>query len=139
MITIDTSVFTDFLVNFDANRRLKAKSFFDEISERDFTICEPFLFDVELAGILRRRYDERTTSEILEDLKGRIEILDEISVHKTALYVSMRTHCRAIDAYFIATAKLTNSILITNDRVMAKMRKKLVLRLIISSKNLMKL
>jgi len=119
MIVIDTSVFTDFLVNFDENRHIKAKSFFDEISERDFTIYEPFLFDVELAGILRRRYDEKTVSKILEDLKGRIEVLDKSSIHKTALDIAMKTHSRAIDAYFIATAKLTNSILITNDKMMA--------------------
>ena len=31
----------------------------------------------------------------------------------------MKTHCRAVDSYFIATAKITNSILITNDKVMA--------------------
>ena len=36
----------------------------------------------------------------------------------------MKTHCRAIDAYFIATTRLTNSILITNDKVMAKNAKK---------------
>ena len=36
----------------------------------------------------------------------------------------MKTGSRAADAYFIATAKLTNSILITNDRVMAKNAKK---------------
>ena len=124
MIVIDTSVFTDFLVNFDEERHRKAKMFFDEISKRDFTIYEPFLFDVELAGILRRKYDERTVSEILEDLKGKIEVLDENSVHKTALDVAMKTHCRAIDAYFIATAKLTNSILITNDKVMANNAKR---------------
>jgi predicted nucleic acid-binding protein len=36
----------------------------------------------------------------------------------------VKTHCRAIDSYFIATAKLTNSILITNDRIMASNAKK---------------
>jgi len=29
MIVIDTSVFTDFFVNFDKNRHFKAKMFFD--------------------------------------------------------------------------------------------------------------
>jgi len=31
----------------------------------------------------------------------------------------MKTHCRAVDSYFIVTSKITNSILITNDKVMA--------------------
>ncbi|MCS7145044.1 MAG: PIN domain-containing protein, partial [Archaeoglobaceae archaeon] len=41
-----------------------------------------------------------------------------------AIEVSLKTGCRAIDAYFIATAKLTNSILITNDQIMANNAKK---------------
>lgn len=119
MIVIDTSVFTDFFVNFDEERHRKAKVFFDKISEGDFIIYEPFLLDVELAGILRRKYNERVVYEILEGLEGKIEVLDEDSTHKTALDIAMKTHCRAVDAYFISTAKLTNSILVTNDRTMA--------------------
>ncbi len=130
MIVIDTSVFTDFLVNFDEERHYKAKVFFDKISEGDFIIYEPFLLDVELAGILRRKYDERVVYEILEDLKGKIEVLDEASTHKIALDVAMNTHCRVVDAYFIATAKLTNSILITNDKIMSNNAKKFELKLI---------
>ena len=42
---------------------------FDKIS-KDFIIYEPFLFDVELIGILRRRYDERVVSTIIEKLKN---------------------------------------------------------------------
>ncbi len=69
MIIIDTSVFTDFFVNFDKDRYFKAKMFFDKIS-KDFIIYEPFLFDVELIGILRRRYDERVVSTIIEKLEN---------------------------------------------------------------------
>jgi hypothetical protein len=36
----------------------------------------------------------------------------------------LETGCRAIDAYFIATAKLANSTLITNDRIMAENARK---------------
>ena len=41
-----------------------------------------------------------------------------------AFQVALDTGCRAIDAYFIATAKLTNSILVTNDRIMVNNAKK---------------
>lgn len=102
----------------------KQRCFFDKISERDFIIYEPFLFDVELIGILRRKYNEKVVYEILVDLKGKIEVLDETSTHKLALDIAMKTHCRAVDAYFISTAKLTNSILVTNDRVMANNAKR---------------
>ncbi len=37
---------------------------------RDFIIYEPFLFDVELVDILRRRYDERVVSTIIEKLEN---------------------------------------------------------------------
>ena len=129
MIVIDTSVFTDFLVEFDENRHCLVKKFFDKISEHDFIIYEPFLIDVELAGILRRKHGEKVVSDILKDLKRRIEVLDETSMHKPALDVAVKTHCRAIDAYFIAAAKLTNSVLITNDRVMAENAKKYGIKL----------
>ncbi|WP_456330137.1 hypothetical protein [Archaeoglobus sp.] len=35
-----------------------------------------------------------------------------------AFEVAIKTSSRAADAYFIATVKLTNSILITNDKIM---------------------
>ena len=38
--------------------------------------------------------------------------------------MAIKTGSRAADAYFIATAKLTNSILITNDKIMARNAKK---------------
>ncbi len=120
MIVIDTSLFTDFLVNFNEDRHRKARMFFDKISGADFIIYEPFLFDIELVGILRRKFNEKLVSEIIENLKDKIKYLDEISIHKMAFNVAMKMHCRAIDTYFIATAKLTDSILITNDRIMSK-------------------
>jgi hypothetical protein len=39
--------------------------------------------------------------------------------NELAFQVSLNTGCRAIDSYFIATAKLTDSILITNDKIMS--------------------
>ena len=42
----------------------------------------------------------------------------------SAFQVALDTGCRDIDAYFIATAKLTDSILVTNDKLMAKNAKK---------------
>jgi len=118
MIVIDTSVFTDFFINFDDKRHKKAKMFIDSISTRDFIIYEPFIFDIELAGILRRKFSEATVSEIVEKLKSRIVVLDEVSLHRVAFNVAMNTHCRAVDAYFVAAARLSDSILITNDRIM---------------------
>jgi len=128
MIVLDTSLFTDYLILFEEDRHRKAKELFNQISEHDFIIHEPFLFEVELSGILRRKYSKKKSVEILKDVKSKIETVDEKYLHGIAINVAMKTHCRAIDSYFIATAELTNSILITNDRVMAKTLRKLILR-----------
>ncbi len=66
-------------------------------------------------------------------------LIREDEIFDVVLEICKNTGSRAVDGYFIATAKLTNSILITNDRVMVKTPRKLVLRLIISSKSLMRL
>jgi hypothetical protein len=94
------------------------------MSKSDFILYEPFLFEIELTGILSRKYSKERITEILERIKNKIEVVDEVDLHEISLSVAMETHCRAIDSYFVATAKLTNSILITNDRVMAYNAKK---------------
>ena len=56
--------------------------------------------------------------DILEDVK-LIPNPDDL-----AFEVAIKTGSRAADAYFIATARLTNSILVTNDKIMVKNAKK---------------
>lgn len=51
-------------------------------------------------------------------------LLSEDAIFDEALKIAERVHPRAADAYSIATAKLTNSILVTNDRMMANNAKK---------------
>ncbi|WP_202320455.1 PIN domain-containing protein [Archaeoglobus neptunius] len=87
MIVLDTSVFTDYLVIFDENRHRKAKEFVDELSERDYVIYEPFLFEVELAGVLRRKYTEKKTRKLLKDVKSRVVIVGETSLRSIAIDV----------------------------------------------------
>ncbi|WP_367114311.1 PIN domain-containing protein [Ferroglobus sp.] len=53
-----------------------------------------------------------------------MNLLDEGVIFETAKDVALKFHPRAADAYFIATAKLTNSILIANDKVMVENAKK---------------
>ena len=117
--TVDTSIFADFIFEFDENRTSAAENVLSEIKGR---ILNPKVFKVEMTCILSRRFHseivEKIISEILEDV-ALIENPDEI-----AFEVALKTGCRAIDAYFISTAKLTNSTLITNDRIMAENAKK---------------
>ena len=51
-------------------------------------------------------------------------MVEERSIFDEVLKICKNTGCRAVDSYFIATAKLTNSILVTNDRIMANNAKK---------------
>jgi len=53
-----------------------------------------------------------------------VDTISENEIFDTAISVAFDAYCRAADAYFIATAKLTNSILITNDKIMANNAKK---------------
>ncbi len=124
MIVIDTSVFIDYLIKFDDKKHKIAKNFFNEISKKDFILYEPFLFEIELSGVLRRKYDESVVKEIIDEVNKKVNIIEEEELHEVALNISLKTGCRAIDSYFIATAKITDSILITTDKVMAANSKK---------------
>ena len=124
MIVIDTSVFIDYLIKFDDKKHEIAKNFFNEISKKDFILYEPFLFEIELSGVLRRKYDESVVKEIIDEVNKKVNMIEEEELHEVALSMSLKTGCRAIDSYFIATAKITDSILITTDKVMAANSKK---------------
>ncbi len=124
MIVIDTSVFVDYLVKFDERKHQVAISVLDIISEEGIKLFAPFLFDVEFAGILRRKYGESKVKKMLEIVEQKVNIVEEEIAHETALNIALKTHCRAIDSYFIAIASLTSSILITNDKVMSENAKK---------------
>jgi len=55
---------------------------------------------------------------------SEIYLIPENQLFNTAYEIAFLVKGRAVDIYFIATAKVTNSILITNDRIMAKNVKK---------------
>jgi len=47
-------------------------------------------------------------------------IVEEKEIHDEATEIALLSGCRAIDVYYIATAKRLNAILITSDRIMRK-------------------
>ncbi|MEM4156351.1 MAG: type II toxin-antitoxin system VapC family toxin [Archaeoglobaceae archaeon] len=117
-LTIDTSVFADFILEFDEKRTKKAEKILEIAKE----ILNPKLFKVELTCILARRFHSEEVEKIISEILYEIAFFDNSD--EIAYLIALNTGCRAIDAYFIATAKLTNSILITNDRIMAENAKK---------------
>lgn len=124
MIVIDTSVFTDFLLKFDIARHKNAKLLLEAISNENMTIYEPFLFEIELASILSRKHNSSEVTRIIQVIREKINIIEENSLHRISFDIGLNTGCRAVDAYFVAVAKFTDSILMTNDKIMSENSKK---------------
>ncbi len=117
MIVIDTSVFVDSLFEKNEERYKIANKFLAEIG--GLIVYVPKIFLVELLSVAGRLGIRITKDEII-DLISDFEIISEDSIFEFTLEIAEKVHPRAVDSYFIATAKLTSSILISNDRKMVK-------------------
>jgi hypothetical protein len=115
-IVVDTSVFIDLILEYDENRTQKAEKTLTIIQERSLKIVNPAIFKVEIAGVLSRNLPESRVKSIVKDILNDIELTP--NPDDLAFEIAIKAGSRAADAYFIATAKLTDSILITNDRIM---------------------
>ena len=122
-VVIDTSVFVDSILEYDKYRTKTAEDLLEIVQNASVNnILEPFLFKVELAGVLSRKLPRDRVGLIVKDILDEVRIIP--NPDDLAFEVALKTGSRAADAYFIATAKLTNSILITNDKIMADNAKK---------------
>ena len=72
----------------------------------------------EIFGVLVR-YNVKLADIGYDFVLENFNLIDEGVIFDEILKVCKNTGSRAVDGYFIATAKLTNSILITNDKIMA--------------------
>ena len=118
MVVVDTSVWLDLFLE-DSERKKVAEDLMKAI---ETTIYEPEVFKIELAGTLSRRFRKDDVLSFVDEVMAKVRLVG--NPNELAFQVAVNTGCRAIDAYFIATAKVTGSILITNDKVMAKNAKK---------------
>jgi predicted nucleic acid-binding protein len=117
MIVVDSPVFVDSLFegNEDGNR--KATEFLNSID--NLIVYIPKIFLIELISAIKRLRISMSRKDI-ERLVAYFEILNEDFVFEEAIKVAEEVHPRAIDSYFIAAAKLTNSVLISCDRRMVE-------------------
>ena len=83
----------------------------------------PRILLIEFVAVARRLGMAISKLDVVR-LTADFVLLSEDTIFDEAFKIAERVHPRAADAYFIATAKITNSILITNDKVMAKNAKK---------------
>ena len=124
MIVLDTSVLVDALLPRLERRHEAALSLIQILSEKEALIYGPRILLVELACVLSRYKGAQLVQEMVSSIAGTINLIDEAVIFEEALSIAMRIHPRAVDAYFIAAAKLTNSTLISNDRVMVENARK---------------
>ena len=86
---------------------------------------EPPPFKVELAGLLVRRAKHRVAENLIEGILAKVVLCT--GLHEEAFSVALETGCRAADAHYIACAKLTRPILVSNSTQREKSRSKSLL------------
>ncbi len=121
MIVIDTSVLVDYVFEEDATRNNTAKKTLKLV--KGLRVFAPRILLIEFVAVARRLGMAISKLDVVR-LTADFVLLSEDTIFDEAFKIAERVHPRAADAYFIATAKLTNSILITSDKVMANNTKK---------------
>jgi len=122
-VTLDTSVLVDLFLPVEEARKVKAKRVIEIVEGREIVIYNPKIFIIEFMSVLRRFLSKEMVENALQVTRN-INLFDESEIFEIAREVSLEVHPRAIDAYFIATAKLTDSILISNDKTMVNNSRK---------------
>lgn len=117
MIVIDTSVWLDLFLE-NSGRREAA----EDVLSIETTIYEPEVFKVELAGTLSRRFNKKEVLGFIDEVLTKVKLVENPG--ELAFQIALNTGCRAIDSYFVAAAKLTNSFLVTNDKIMVRNARK---------------
>ena len=118
MVVVDTSVWLGLFLE-DSDRKNAAEELMKAI---ETTIYEPEVFKIELVGTLSRMFIKDDVLSFVDEITAKVRLIK--NPNELTFQVAVNTGCRAIDAYFIATAKLMNIILIANDKVMVKSAKK---------------
>jgi len=121
MIVVDTSVFIDYLLEKDERRSELARQFFKVL--KGLKVFVPKIFLVEFISVANR-LGSKISKDIVFEISKKLKLVSEEEIFHIALDIAEKVYSRASDAYFIATAKLTNSILITNDKIMNENAKK---------------
>ncbi|KUH32069.1 hypothetical protein APY94_11175 [Thermococcus celericrescens] len=121
MIVLDANVLVDALFEGNPERRKLALDFFKMAEGNPVYI--PRIFIIEVLSVAKRLgvgIDYRTLLSLIEEFN----VKDENELFNLAVYVSENVHPRAVDAYYIATAMLTGSVLVSNDKIMVKNSRK---------------
>jgi len=116
-LVVDVSVFIDRLFIYDDERSARARNVFKLLDRKGLNIFEPQVFGVELASQLVRRKPRDVAKKLYNEIMDKVIIVDEIE-YNLLLDIALSTACRAIDAFYIATANIISAILVSADKVM---------------------
>lgn len=116
MIVVDTSVFIDLLFEYSSERTRSAEELFTISEENGLSIVEPDLFKVELTGQIVRRVKKELAAKVCEETFQELFFINMSRIFEEALSIALETGSRAADSFYIATAKVEDAILISNDR-----------------------
>ena len=121
MIVVDASVLIDSLFSSSSERYQKSIGFLRAVE--GLPLYAPRIFRVELIAVARRlgfKGERRNLLRVIE----KLNLIGEDNIINIAEYVAGRIHPRAVDAYYIATAIVTGSMLVSNDRLMIRNSRK---------------
>ena len=118
MIVLDTSIIIDSLMPHLGNRHNRALQLLNLLSEKSILVYEPKILLIELACVLSRYRGVGEVRNIVNSLSSQFNLLTEDTLFEEAFKIALNTHCRAVDAYFISAAAITDSTLVSNDKVM---------------------
>ncbi len=124
MTVIDTSVFIDMLFRFNEKRYNLANRLFRLLQDVETTIVEPEIFKMELIGQLVRRMNKNEAIILYEEIIERVEVVKIESLKELAFSIAFETGCRAVDSFYVAVAKMKDSILVSNDKVQVESARK---------------
>ncbi len=121
MIVVDVSVFIDSLFSRNVDRYQKAIGFLREVE--GLPLYAPRIFRVELIAVARRLGFKGKRQDLLK-ITEKLNLVEEDNIVSIAEYIADQIHPRAVDAYYIATAIMTSSILVSNDKLMVSNSRK---------------
>ena len=116
MIVVDASVFIDLIFDYSSERTAIAEDLFRLIGENKIPIFQPDTFKIEIVGQLVRRLKKEEAFDLAEDLFGSMNFIESSDLFDTAFSIAFKTGSRAIDSFYIATAKIEDAILVSNDK-----------------------
>jgi len=124
MIVIDTSVFIDLIFEYNEKRTSDAEIFFSFVQDTNMKQIAPDILKIELISQLNRRLKEVESLKIYNKFIEALEFTSTAEIFDLAFDIGFHSGARAIDSLYIATAKLKNSVLISNDKIQVQNAKK---------------